>query len=525
MNKKIDITPSTNIYNTFENFRYKAWDAIAEMVDNSTQSYKDSREIFSSINLVPKIYIFYYINEKVLQIIDNCFGVNPEKLDKLLKLNLPNKKSGSRNEFGMGLKTSSFWFGRKLSILSSSAFSNQIYKIELDLDDLENIQNNEIELKLDSKDNFSQISPFDYGTIIQVDKIKQSMTIPTLVKIAKVFSSKYRKDFIDDKLEIRVIAIKNSELYDTNVDDKNSVIKIDDPENAKPLEFQPIKIKKDENGNEIKITINDYLEHEGKKYNVNGWIGIAETGSRKHPGLTLFRNKRAILGDDSHNPYKPEKIFKDASSFEYQRIIGWLNLDDFPVTQQKNDFAWDSELQEKFDDFLYEKIIANDQFNLIKIAKTSRNRESEVGKEKIINKNFASELQESLNNDNKLKCEVTTTNNNLMKIRFIDDSLKFHNKEKEFIFLIDIIKNNSNKNWLDIVYIKNENSIDVYKLEINFDLLYFSPANNDIENIRDQIIKLAIYLAYSEIIHGTTCSKSSNFRNTLNWCFKNKVIK
>ena len=123
MNKKIDITPSTNIYNTFENFRYKAWDAIAEMVDNSTQSYKDSREIFSSINLVPKIYIFYYINEKVLQIIDNCFGVNPEKLDKLLKLNLPNKKSGSRNEFGMGLKTSSFWFGRKLSILSSSVKS------------------------------------------------------------------------------------------------------------------------------------------------------------------------------------------------------------------------------------------------------------------------------------------------------------------------------------------------------------------------------------------------------------------
>lgn len=67
MNKRkeeIDITPSTSIYTIFKNFNYKPVDAIAEFIDNSTQSYKDQRDFL--YNSVPIIYIIWsYFIKKI----------------------------------------------------------------------------------------------------------------------------------------------------------------------------------------------------------------------------------------------------------------------------------------------------------------------------------------------------------------------------------------------------------------------------------------------------------------------------
>lgn len=38
---EIDIRPATSVYGTYRRLSYKPWFAIAEFIDNSTQSYYD----------------------------------------------------------------------------------------------------------------------------------------------------------------------------------------------------------------------------------------------------------------------------------------------------------------------------------------------------------------------------------------------------------------------------------------------------------------------------------------------------
>ena len=44
MERMINIRPTTGVYATYKRLTYKPWTAIAEFVDNSTQSYFDHEE-------------------------------------------------------------------------------------------------------------------------------------------------------------------------------------------------------------------------------------------------------------------------------------------------------------------------------------------------------------------------------------------------------------------------------------------------------------------------------------------------
>ena len=44
MGKKINIRPTTSVYATYKNIKYDPWTAIAEFVDNSTQSFYDNKK-------------------------------------------------------------------------------------------------------------------------------------------------------------------------------------------------------------------------------------------------------------------------------------------------------------------------------------------------------------------------------------------------------------------------------------------------------------------------------------------------
>ena len=44
MSKKINIRPTTSVYATYRKINYETWNAIAEFIDNSTQSYYDNKK-------------------------------------------------------------------------------------------------------------------------------------------------------------------------------------------------------------------------------------------------------------------------------------------------------------------------------------------------------------------------------------------------------------------------------------------------------------------------------------------------
>ncbi len=44
MSKKINIRPTSSVYATYKRLSYQPWTAIAEFVDNSTQSFYDHKD-------------------------------------------------------------------------------------------------------------------------------------------------------------------------------------------------------------------------------------------------------------------------------------------------------------------------------------------------------------------------------------------------------------------------------------------------------------------------------------------------
>ncbi len=515
MIEKIDITPGLNILKTFKNIQYSVSAAISELIDNATQSYKD----YKVKNIKPQIFIMYYRDEKKLMLIDNCFGIRPSKIDDVLKLNVPNKITHSRNEFGMGLKTSAFWFGNILRINSKFIEENKTINLEINLNNLEKYENNSIIINHSPEDYFEKYN-FEYGTEICIEEMHHKIKKDTLQNLSKKLSSKYRDDIDHDDLEIRIILIEKGVMIDCSTDKYKEIL---NPYDAEPLKYEWPKLAFSQKGDELKIYIDDKITFENESYNIKGWIGIVESGSRKLPGLTLIRNGRTIRGDDEDNYYKPKKIFKDQGSFEWQRIIGYLDLSDFPVNQTKTDFNWSDGLEETFINYLFDKLKSHNEFDFYREVKRSKQKK-ELFRDDFVNKKICNELKERFeDNSNTLKLSnicINKTNNKdgNIEITIKDDSYKTYNEIKEFVFEIDIITNNRDEKWLSIEP-KDDN---YYLLKINWGLDFFAPFNFE-KNMRDYFIHFFVYIAYSIIRHKNhICDNAFEIQNILNELLKNK---
>ena len=90
------------------------------------------------------------------------------------------------------------------------------------------------------------------------------------------------------------------------------------------------------------------IVHEGKELAVKGFVAIRIPGSVKDAGFTLIRRGRVIIGG-SENSYRPSELFGDSNSYAWQRLYGELHMDNWPVTQAKDNFDWhNSGLEESF---------------------------------------------------------------------------------------------------------------------------------------------------------------------------------
>ena len=102
---KLNIQPNAGIMNVFSRLSYKPWYAIAEFVDNSTQSYysnkkelKNSEEDYKLV-----VEVKYDDENKTLVIRDNAYGMEFEDFQRAIILDSKSDRQQGRNEFGMGL--------------------------------------------------------------------------------------------------------------------------------------------------------------------------------------------------------------------------------------------------------------------------------------------------------------------------------------------------------------------------------------------------------------------------------------
>lgn len=322
MAKKINIRPTTSVYALYKNIKYDPWTAIAEFVDNSTQSYYDHKTELCSIPGWDGLNVEIIFGKdgtgfERLIIRDNAYGMNFEDFQRAIVLDSP-PKVPTRSEFGMGLKTAACWFGINWSVESTELGSTIKYYAAIDVDALHKYKNEEIEVQE------TECPAEEHGTIITIWNLNRTIVGKQIKKTKDQLRGMYRVDLRSGKI---AISYNGERLY------------FEDPE---------ILVEKLPDGSKKtwKERIDFTIPYKNRELTVKGFAAIRETASTSEAGFALLRKGRVIIGG-YENAYRPEEIFEKSNSFVYQRLFGELRLDNWPVTQTKDAFDWYNGLEDQ----------------------------------------------------------------------------------------------------------------------------------------------------------------------------------
>ena len=366
---ELNIQPAASILNVFSRLSYKPWYAIAEFVDNSTQSYISHQEELDNDEFFEKlvVYVNYDSEENTLSIVDNAYGMEIDRFKDAIILDSRNETQSGRNEFGMGLKTAASWFGNVWTVKSTQYGSNNCYVATVDIPKLKENNLNSIEIHR------SHVNSKKHGTEIIIEQVTKKITGPrTIGKIRNLLSSMYRRDINNRNIEIWF--------------------------NGMPIEFEDYPILTNFRENDWKKDLDFRVQFLDREYRVTGFVAIRDPGSYSKSGFALFRQDRVVIGGDDAN-YKPKDIFVQAQSQISLKLFGELNMDDFPVNQAKDGFIWDDGLEEAFIDELKANI--QEYIEIADLSKKQRDDESQYSDEKSeeLHKDVENSLQNAFKND------------------------------------------------------------------------------------------------------------------------------
>lgn len=327
MAKRINIRPTTSVYATYKNIRYDPWTAIAEFVDNSTQSYYDNSKKLNATKYWDGLTVdIEYKRDKVsgdhLIIKDNAYGMDFHDFQRAIMLDSPPRRK-SRSEFGMGLKTAACWFGKCWSVESVALGSGIKYRTTVDVEALSKYKNEEITVEE------IPCSKKEHGTIVTIWNLNRTLSGTQIGKTKDQLRGMYRTDLRSG--EIKILYNGVGLVYETP-----KVLTEVLPDGSEKVWKKNIDISFDFNG-------------ESKR--IYGFVGLLDEGSTSGAGFTLIRYGRVIVGG-YENGYRPEEIFEKSNSYVYQRLFGELNLDGWKVTQTKDAF----DLYGGLEDVLIEKL-------------------------------------------------------------------------------------------------------------------------------------------------------------------------
>lgn len=498
---KINIRPTTGVYATYKNLRYEPWTAIAEFVDNSTQSFFDHEKELCDLPNFDKLNVNIMYSqdedgEDYLEIYDNAYGMELNNFERAIVLDKPpvEHNDNSRNEFGMGLKTAACWFGRLWTVKSKQLGSKYVYTATIDIDKLSKDKDEEIDLIV-SEDDINE-----HYTIITIKKLNKKINGPrTIGKVTSLLASIYRQDIRRGKVSIKFrdkeLTYKDPEIYEDKFPDGS------------------IKKWKEE--------IDFSIEHMGKLLNVKGFIALRTPGSHSEAGFTLLRRGRVIIGGPDCN-YRPNELFGDSGSYAYQRMYGELNMDNWPVTQAKDNFDWHNDgLEEKFIDKMkeYTKSFKSKAEKIRTRTKLDTgNTLDSVCKDLAqtgVFKNFT--IEKVLDNENQFKNKIINSpkneinqKNNIETVD-VDESItgdcgviidgahtqkvSFTYKGNDYTFTIIFDDSNQRNLWLTVQPDSNPYEIT---LKINMKHQFFYPLIDDAKFIKI-ITKFIIAMVMSEI--------------------------
>lgn len=320
----IDIRPETSIYSIFRHINYKKWNAIAEFVDNSIQSFQFNRESLEPERLL-RIDIGSWRDESgksFLSVSDNSFGIPEDEFERAFKPgSIPINRDGL-SEFGVGMKFAACFFCPNWVVITTPYPPAKSYEFRFDVNHISSTNTHELQPTI-----HSICKHPSGGTTILMEGLYENIATSTLSKIKSHLAGIYRCFLQQGLVSIYVNGEQLSYTYPAILDARRAW----ETRQSPPVEWRQ----------DINIALSD-----GKR--ITGFAAIREKASRDHAGFALFRRGRVVVGSEDET-YRPRDIFGSSGGFEFQRIFGELHLHGFDVSHTKDAIQWgDSE-----DEFLY----------------------------------------------------------------------------------------------------------------------------------------------------------------------------
>lgn len=313
---------SNRIWLTYRHFPYKAWYAVGELVDNSTQSYFSNEEVLNAAYASSGEQLEVRVDfdrDRMLSIVDNAMGMDLADLSRAIQLGTPPEDTSGRSEFGMGMKTACCWLGDEWKIITKKLGHDVEYTLTINVPEIADSTNNDLpveERRVDARDL--------HYTRIEITDLHRQFQTKTMGRTKTHLVEMYRPDIESGILRI---------LWD-----------------GTELAPQPVDVLETDDDGVVRVWKKSIDFVVAERHHVTGWICVLARGARARAGFDLFRRGRVILGRPGG--YRPGLIFGDSrNDLINQRLYGQLNLDDFPVNHLKDDFLWEG-LEDEFQDKL-----------------------------------------------------------------------------------------------------------------------------------------------------------------------------
>lgn len=296
---------------SYKRLAYTPWHALAEFVDNSTQSYFNNehglKRAFKREGAGLRVDVGYDRDPGVIRVTDNAMGMDRDELDYALEVgNRPANQSG-RSKYGMGLKTAACWLGNKWTIRTKKL--GEAVEIRVEVDVAEIAAGNQ---ELPTREVADQ-DPESHYTVVEITDLNRPLYGRQHQKIRDFLGSMYRQDLRDGILDLRFTGEK---------------LEWDFPDELFLQTRDGSRYKKDFS-----------FEIDGKA--VTGWIGVLERGSRAKAGFSILHAGRVVKGwPDAWRPSSIYGQIQGSNDVINQRVVGEIVLDPFHVTHTKDDILW-----------------------------------------------------------------------------------------------------------------------------------------------------------------------------------------
>jgi hypothetical protein len=342
----------------YSRLSYTMWYALAEFVDNSTQSRLNYGNLIDDVlraeGKTLEVSIIHDPTFKELRIEDNSIGMTKERLIEALKIANPTKDSKGRSRYGMGMKTAACWLGRKWSISTCEWDSGIEWTAEVDVDA---IAHKGAKVSMTPR----AVGKNEHHTKIRIEKLRRRIQKRTEETIREYLGSMYMFDLQPanpDHLPLILtfngtpIPAATETEWDTDLSGQKWYKKIG-----------PTQIG-------------------GKT--IEGWVGVLKKGGRKFGGFSLFQNGRQIRGFPA--AWKPTEIYggvddEGANNLIAQRLTGVLLLDpQFAVSHTKDAILFEDDDEDEVIKFLEKE---SRDFRKYANIRRSTTRPTVLGKEKI----------------------------------------------------------------------------------------------------------------------------------------------